>query len=778
MKIGLRLMISFFAVAMIATGIIGFMSYEKGQESLEAESFNRLTAVREMKATQIESYFRLIRDQLITFSEDKMIISASVNFISGFNTITNESRTDKRAIEKINQGLTHYYNREYLPRLNKNLLKKVTIKEESSTNLSTRILQNQYIYKNQNPVGSKHKLNAATDSSSYSKAHRIYHPVIRDYLETFGYYDIFIVDASNGNIVYSVFKEVDYATSLTEGPYSKTNLARVFNAVVKADKKDAVRVVDFEPYHPSYNAPAAFMASPVYNGEKMIAVLVFQMPIEKINDIMTSNHKWKEVGLGASGETYIVGSDFTLRNQSRFLIEDRKNYLKMIEEIGTPKEIVDQIENYNSAIGLQEVKTEGTEKALKGETGAEIFNDYRGVAVLSAYKPLNIPGMHWVIMSEIDEAEAFAAIYSLRNMVLLGLLIVIGIISIISFIMAKRLTSPIKELSYDAMQLAKGNMDVEINIRRKDEIGVLALSFKKMQVSIKNLIGELKEINHGLEEKVIERTKEIHHQKEMVEEKNKEILDSINYAERLQKAILPPIKNVKALVPNSFILFKPKDIVSGDFYWMDGRSNNLLLAAVDCTGHGVPGAMVSVVGANGLNRCVREYGLKKTGPILDKLRELILETFETSDHEVKDGMDISLCHLHVERAKNEKSETVLLEWSGANNPLWILRKEKNEIEEIKADKQPIGKHDQPTPFTTHEFELRTGDTFYLFTDGYADQFGGPRGKKFKYKTLQDLLISMRTESMEKQQEILNKEFELWRGELEQVDDVCIIGVRV
>jgi serine phosphatase RsbU (regulator of sigma subunit) len=321
-------------------------------------------------------------------------------------------------------------------------------------------------------------------------------------------------------------------------------------------------------------------------------------------------------------------------------------------------------------------------------------------------------------------------------------------------------------------------LDVNIGIRRKDEIGVLALSFKKMQISIKNLITELKDINHGLEEKILDRTKEIHLQKEMVEEKNKEIVDSINYAERLQKAILPPLNNVKALVPQSFILFKPKDIVSGDFFWLDGRSNNLLIAAVDCTGHGVPGAMVSVVGANGLNRCVREYGLTKPGPILDKLTEIILETFETSDHQVKDGMDISLCHLHVEKAKNDKSATVLLEWSGANNPLWLLRKDATEIEEIKADKQPIGQFDNRIPFTTHEFELQSGDTFYLFTDGYADQFGGPKGKKFKYKTFQDLLVAMRNEPMEKQQEILNKEFETWRGELEQVDDVCIIGIRV
>jgi serine phosphatase RsbU (regulator of sigma subunit) len=134
--------------------------------------------------------------------------------------------------------------------------------------------------------------------------------------------------------------------------------------------------------------------------------------------------------------------------------------------------------------------------------------------------------------------------------------------------------------------------------------------------------------------------------------------------------------------------------------------------------------------------------------------------------------------LHVDNAKNNKTETVLLEWSGANNPLWLLRKDATEIEEIKADKQPIGQFDNRVPFTTHEFELHSGDTFYLFTDGYADQFGGPKGKKFKYKTFQDLLVAMRDEPMEKQQETLNKEFEAWKGELEQVDDVCIIGVRV
>ncbi len=255
----------------------------------------------------------------------------------------------------------------------------------------------------------------------------------------------------------------------------------------------------------------------------------------------------------------------------------------------------------------------------------------------------------------------------------------------------------------------------------------------------------------------------------MVEEKNKEIVDSINYALRLQRAILPPIGKVKEFLPDSFILFKPKDIVSGDFYWMHHTGGKTLIAAVDCTGHGVPGAMVSVVGANGLNRCVKEFSLKKTNSIMDKLTDLIIETFETSDHEVKDGMDMALCSIDLKARK--------LEYSGANNPLWIVRKGATEIEEIKADKQPIGKHDYRKHFTDHHVTLHHGDCIYIFTDGYADQFGGPKGKKFKSSALKKLLVSINDKHMDEQMKILNDNIENWRGDIEQVDDVCVIGVR-
>lgn len=249
-----------------------------------------------------------------------------------------------------------------------------------------------------------------------------------------------------------------------------------------------------------------------------------------------------------------------------------------------------------------------------------------------------------------------------------------------------------------------------------------------------------------------------------------EIQDSIKYAKRIQSAILPPQKLVKEYLPESFVLYKPKDIVAGDFYWIEHKGDSILFAAADCTGHGVPGAMVSVVCNNGLNRSIREYGLTEPGKILDKTRDIILEEFEKSEEEVKDGMDISLCVLNIKQR--------ILEWSGANNPLWVVRKNASEIEEIKPNKQPIGKFAEPKPFKTHRVSLASGDTVYVFTDGYQDQFGGDKGKKFKAAQFKALLLQIQSLPMEEQRQKIDQAFESWRGKLEQVDDVCVIGVRV
>jgi serine phosphatase RsbU (regulator of sigma subunit) len=253
-----------------------------------------------------------------------------------------------------------------------------------------------------------------------------------------------------------------------------------------------------------------------------------------------------------------------------------------------------------------------------------------------------------------------------------------------------------------------------------------------------------------------------------LEEKNIQITDSINYARRIQSAILPPDKLVKTYLNQSFILYKPKDIVAGDFYWMEPLGENVLFAAADCTGHGVPGAMVSVVCNNSLNRAVREYKENDPGKILDKTRELVIQEFEKSEEEVQDGMDIALCSLQGNK----------LSYAGANNPLWIIRKDAQEIEIYKANKQPIGKYDKVFPYVTHHLELNSGDTFYVFSDGFADQFGGAKGKKLKAANFKKLLLSIQDKPMEEQHSLLDQYFNEWKGSLDQLDDVCVIGVRV
>ena len=270
--------------------------------------------------------------------------------------------------------------------------------------------------------------------------------------------------------------------------------------------------------------------------------------------------------------------------------------------------------------------------------------------------------------------------------------------------------------------------------------------------------------------KITQRQKNIiAEQKNVVEVKNKEITQSIEYALRIQTAILPPPKIVKQYLENSFILYKPKDIVAGDFYWMETVNDLVLFAACDCTGHGVPGAMVSVVCHNALNRAVKEFGLTQPAAILDKTAEIVIENFSKSEEDIKDGMDISLC------AYNAKTKTI--QWAGANNPLWLLQS--GELIETKADKQPIGMNENSKPFTNHTFTLQTGETIYLFTDGFADQFGGETGqKKLTKKRFKDLILSVQNKTLQEQGIALDKFITEYRKEVEQIDDILVMGVKV
>lgn len=266
----------------------------------------------------------------------------------------------------------------------------------------------------------------------------------------------------------------------------------------------------------------------------------------------------------------------------------------------------------------------------------------------------------------------------------------------------------------------------------------------------------------------------IQEQKDLVEEKNKEIVDSINYAMRIQNAILPSHNLLKSYFNDYFLIYKPKDIVAGDFYWAEQKNNVIYLAVADCTGHGVPGAIVSVICSNALQRALFDFNLILPNEILDKTRELVAETFDKSHEIINDGMDISLMSIE----QNEHG--TIVNWSGANTPLWYFSNGVFNV--IKATKQTIGNTESPKPYINNELILKKGDTLFLFTDGYYDQFGGEhntfKGKKFKSKNLKNLLVSINTTILSEQKKTLEKMHTEWKGSLEQVDDITIFALRV
>ena len=354
--------------------------------TLRNEAFNKLTAVREIKRTAVERYFQGLNDQILTFSEDRMVIDAMRQFRVSFRSFINENATTATDLKSMRQDLFTYYTGEFASEYsNRNSGLSPDVEQHFSRLDDDSIaLQYHYIRANKHPLGSKHLLDRPKDSSRYSELHSKVHPIIRNYLEKFGYYDIFLVDPDSGDIVYSVFKELDYSTSLKDGPYADTNFGQAFKEANDKGNKDTVVLVDYSRYYPSYEAPAGFIASPVFDGDEKIGIVLFQLPIDRLNAIMGERS-----GMGETGETYLVGEDGLMRSDSYL---DPENH-----------SVVASFRNPDTG----RVKTTACNQALSGKTGSQVIIDYNGNPVLSSYTPVHLNGFTWGLLAEIDVAEAF-----------------------------------------------------------------------------------------------------------------------------------------------------------------------------------------------------------------------------------------------------------------------------------------------------------------------------------------------------------------------------------
>ncbi len=367
------------------------------------------------------------------------------------------------------------------------------------------------------------------------------------------------------------------------------------------------------------------------------------------------------------------------------------------------------------------------------------------------------------IISDVSAQKALFRNEATRFMVIFGITILI--VAFLIYRKTRVITLPIIKLVENVDRITNGDLRERAEVTGNNEITRLSEKFNMM-------IAQLESYYYELEEKVKERTLRIEKQKEEIEEQKKHIMDSIYYARRIQNAILPSFNLIDAHLKNYFIFYLPKDIVSGDFYWVNEADGLFMMAAVDCTGHGVPGAFMSIVGYNQLNYAVNVKKARNAGTILDELNLGVISTLneKKSDNSIKDGMDMALCIFDFAAKK--------VGFAGANNPLLLIRD--NTVIKYKGDRFPIGAFEGSSPqsFKNNEIDLREGDCFYLSSDGFADQFGGPDNKKFMFRKFEELLLAIHSLPMIDQKEILQKKLYEWMGINDQVDDILVIGIKV
>jgi methyl-accepting chemotaxis protein len=467
-----KLLCAFLAVGIIPFAVLALVALQKSGNALSTQAFNQLESMRDVKKGQVEDYLGTLKDQMLTFSENLMIVSAIKELAAAYDTVVADDGLKSSDLDRLRTQLATYYTNEFSDAFRKQNDGRTPDVQGILRQLDdpTVALQYYYIRANQNPLGSKNNLNRADDGSRYSRIHEQYHPIIHDFLDKFGLYDIFLVSSKTGRVVYTVFKELDFATSLINGPYAQSDLGEAFRRANAGASADTFVITDFKQYFPSYEAPAGFMASPIFDGPEKVGVLIFQFPIDKLNTIMQ-----ERAGMGKSGETYLVGSDLLMRSDS-FL--DPTNH-----------SVVASFKNPDKG----KVDTDASRAAIKGETAKKIVIDYNGNPVLSAYMPLTFEGVKWALLAEIDEAEAFAAIKAIRWVTVVVAAIGIAAIITLALLITRSIVRPVQGVVDNLTELAQGEGDLtkRLPVTGKDEIGQLAARFNDFMEKLHHMIKDV-----------------------------------------------------------------------------------------------------------------------------------------------------------------------------------------------------------------------------------------------------------------------------------------------
>jgi class 3 adenylate cyclase len=462
-------------VSILSSIVLIIVGYTTGKSAIQSTVLDQLTSIRSAKAYQIETYFNQLNGILSVYSKDKMMLDAGREFGVAFRQLTSEKQAGD-----CNQKLSTHYD-AFAKKVAQNMSIKDNPEMYYPNTPEACYLQYHYIIENPNPQGDKQLLTrSTTDQSDYSVVHEKYHKIFLDILQKFSLYDIFLVDLNSGDVVYSVFKETDFATNLFSGPYRESNLADLVRILKKSGDLDKAQMVDFALYRPSYGSPSAFYGIALSDNYVADAALIFQVPISEIDRIMTGGNNWQNEGMGETGETYLVGDDFYFRSNSRFFIADSANFQKTMLKNGYSEEALDRMHRIKTNIlGLQS-KSESAKAALGGETGIRLTDDYRREPVIAAFEPIQVAGLKWGMVCKKDQSEAFKPISDFKYKVFISLAAIVLIISFLSMWLAERFIKPIMQLSDGAKRISAGETDFKVKIDSRDELGSLATIFNQM----------------------------------------------------------------------------------------------------------------------------------------------------------------------------------------------------------------------------------------------------------------------------------------------------------
>ncbi|MCM1982799.1 adenylate/guanylate cyclase domain-containing protein [Lyngbya confervoides] len=468
-----KLTLVLLAVSISSILVIAFIGYRSGKQALSNSIHNQLASLRFTTSQSIENYFQEVNRQVLSFAENPTTVTALTRFNQSYAALKERSPNSTYAT-----AISQYYQGQFIPKLKPNVQGEPIAKTYEPLTSTQQYLQYHYTIQS-NDFDEKAKIVDPGDGSLYSQVHRTFHPFLRNFNDEFEHEDLFLIDPE-GNVLYTVYKGVDFATNLKSGPLENSVLAQAFNAALQERTPGYIAVADYQPYRPSFNEPAAIIATPIFFEGTFIGVLAIQISSAPINQVMTYRQQWNNAGLGKTGETYLVGPDSLMRSDSRFFLESADQYFQSLQAIGTPPSQIDKIKRLNTTILQQQVNTDSASLALAGKQGTQIIRDYRNVSVLSSFSPLDLPGLNWGVIAEINEDEVFAPIRQFQKQVFISTAIIVLAITILALMLSHLIVRPIKTLQEGFKKLEKGQLDTQIHLETQDEFKDLATAFNEM----------------------------------------------------------------------------------------------------------------------------------------------------------------------------------------------------------------------------------------------------------------------------------------------------------